>query len=115
MNFYFIFRYPLLIEASMQLIDLERRNSNTEVVQDLYKALMKKIPKNRLSIKTWLAIKLARFQFKVLNEPKQALKTLQKARKSDPKDARLYTQIIDICYQRTPADITGVAAAIGNF
>ena len=105
-------RYPLLIEASMQLIDLERRNANYELVQDLYKALMKKIPKNRLPIKTWLAIKLARFQFKVLNEPKQALKTLQKARKSDPKDARLYTQIIDICYQRTPADITGVAAAI---
>ena len=34
------------------------------------------------------------------------------ALKKDRSDPRVYTQIIDICYQRTPADIVGVTAAI---
>jgi hypothetical protein len=32
--------------------------------------------------------------------------------KKDRSDPRLYSQIIDICYQRTPVDISGVKAAI---
>lgn len=70
-------KYPLLIEASMQLIDLERRSGNLDIVTDLYKKLIKKIPQNRKSLKTWLSMKLSRFQFKVANEPDKALATLR--------------------------------------
>ena len=70
-------KYPLLIEASMQLIDLERRSAAFQNVIDLYKKLMKKVPQNRKSLKTWLALKMARFQFKVMNEPDKALATLR--------------------------------------
>ncbi len=105
-------KFPLLIEASMHLIDLERRSGSFDAVVDLYKKLMKKIPQNRKSLKTWIAMKMARFQFKVANEPDKALATLRVAMKKDKSDPRLYTQIIDICYQRTPADINGVTASI---
>ncbi len=105
-------KYPLLIEASMQLIDIERRSGNTDKAVDLYRKLMKRIPANRKSIRTWVAMKLSRFQFKVCNEPDKALTTLRSALKKDRGDPRLYSQIIDICYQRTPVDIQGVTAAI---
>ena len=61
----------------MQLIDLERRLGSHEVVLGLYKKLMKKIPDNRKSIRTWIAMKLSRFQLKVMNTEEKALKTLQ--------------------------------------
>merc|ERR1712150_141821 len=76
-------QYPLLIEANMQLIDLERRLGSHEVVLGLYKKLMKKIPDNRKSIRTWIAMKLSRFQLKVMNTEEKALKTLQAALKKD--------------------------------
>ena len=101
-------------EANMQLIDLERRLGSHDVVLGLYKKLMKKIPDNRKSIRTWIAMKLSRFQLKVMNAEEKALKTLQAALKKDKNDHRLYTQIIDICYQRTPQNINGVTSAIGK-
>ena len=98
----------------MQLIDLERRLGSHDVVLGLYKKLTKKIPDNRKSIRTWISMKLSRFQLKVMNAEEKALKTLQAALKKDKNDHRLYTQIIDICYQRTPQNINGVTSAIGN-
>ena len=86
----------------MQRIDLERRSKNYEAVVDMYKKLMKKIPDNRKSeIQNWIALKLSRFQFKIMKQPRSAIQTLQKMVKKDQSDARLFTQIIDISYQRT--------------
>ena len=91
-------RYPLLVEASMQSIDLERRaiekklleeeenttqaerekkrKADLKPVSKLYKRLLKKIPDNRKSMKTWIAMKLSRFQFKVLGDEKVAFLTI---------------------------------------
>ena len=105
-------QYPLLLECNMQLIDIERRQGNLEPAADLYKKLTKRVPSNRKSIKTWLAMKFSRFQFKVCGQPDKALSTLRSAMKKERGEVKLYAQIIDICYQRHPVDVPGVTAAI---
>ena len=103
----------------MQLIDLERRSSKTpeelENVVKLYKNIMRKIPDNRKTIRSWLALKLSRFQFKFLNKTDDSLKTLFNALKKDKSDPKIFTQIIDTCYQVTPVDIDRITAAIGMY
>ena len=93
-------QYPLLLECNMQLIDIERRLGNMEAAQEFYKKLTKKVPSNRKNIKTWLAMKFSRFQFKVCGQPDKALATLRSALKKERAEVKLYAQIIDICYQR---------------
>lgn len=75
--------YPLLLECRIQIIDIERRLGNLDRSEEEYKTLIKKVPKNRNSIRTWLAIKLARFQFKVRGQPDKALATLRNALKKE--------------------------------
>ena len=75
--------YPLLLERQIQIIDIKRRFGNLDQSKEEYKALIKKVPKNRNSIRTWLAIKLARFQFKVRGQPDKALATLRNALKKE--------------------------------
>ena len=105
-------KFPLLLECCMQLADIERRAGNLEKSEELYKKLLKRIPQNRKHIRTWVSLKLARFQFKVWSQPDKALATLRAAVKKERGDPRLYSQIIDICYQRHPVDVPGVTAAI---
>ena len=105
-------RYPLLLECCIQAIDMERRVGDLQAAEELYKKLIKKVPQNRKNIKTWLYMKQARFQFKVMGSPDQALNTLRKALMKERGDPRLYVQIIDVCYQRHPVDLNGVTAAI---
>ena len=105
-------KYPLLLECCMQLADIERRTGGLEKAEEIYKKLLKRIPQNRKHIKTWVALKLARFQFKVRSQADKALATLRSAVKKERGDPRLYSQIIDICYQRHPVDVPGVTAAI---
>lgn len=75
--------YPLLLECRIQIIDIERRLGNLDRAEEEYKSLIKKVPKNRNSIRTWLSIKLARFQFKVKGQADKALATLRAALKKE--------------------------------
>ena len=105
-------KYPLLLECTMQLIDIERRQNNFDKCKEQYKKLLKIIPQNRQTIKTWVSLKIARFQFKVCGDSDDALKTLRSAMRKERGDPRLYAQIIDVCYQRQPVDVAGVTASI---
>jgi hypothetical protein len=105
-------RYPLMLECCIQMVDIERRLGEYGKAEELYKKLVKKVPQNRKAIKTWLSMKLSRFQFKVVGLPDKALATLRSALKKERGDPRLYAQIIDVCYQRHPVDVAGVTAAI---
>ena len=108
-------KYPMLMEARMQQIDLERRQKKYEVAEQLYQKLMKQIPSKHekyKNMKTWIAMKYARFQFKTCGNADKALAALRSALKKERGNPKLYSQIIDICYQRTPIDVTGVTAAI---
>ena len=66
-------RYPLLLECCIQAIDMERRVGDLQAAEELYKKLIKKVPQNRKAIKTWLYMKQARFQFKVMGSPDQVI------------------------------------------
>ncbi|XP_059091219.1 uncharacterized protein LOC131886822 [Tigriopus californicus] len=105
-------RYPLLLECCFQVIDIDRRLGEFDKAEEHYKVLMSKIPTNRRNIKTWVAMKLARFQFKVCGSTEKALSTLRSALKREKGEPTLYSQIIDVCYQRHPIDVKGVTAAI---
>jgi tetratricopeptide (TPR) repeat protein len=106
--------FPLLLECRLQLIDLERRSGNLDGAEKLYEDLVKLIPKNRLNIRTWVSMKLARFQFKVRGQPEKAVKTLKLAWKKDPSEPKLYAQFIEICYQRQPVNVDGIIMAIDH-
>merc|ERR1740128_1040962 len=103
-------KYPMLLEARMQQIDIERRALNNEGSDKMYTKLMKQIPTKNM--KNWIAMKYARFQFKICNDVEKALAALRTALKKERGNPRLYSQIIDMCYQRTPIDIKGVTAAL---
>ena len=108
-------KYPMLLEARMQQIDLERREKKWEVVEKMYTKLMKQILSKHekyKNMKTWIAMKYAKFQFKICGNADKALAALRSALKKERGNAKLYCQIIDICYQRQPIDVTGVTAAI---
>ena len=108
-------RYPMLVEARMQQIDLERRERKFEVAERMYTKLMKQIPSKHekyKNMKTWIAMKFARFQFKICGNADKSLAALRNALKKERGNPKLYSQIIDICYQRQPVDVTGVTAAI---
>ena len=105
----------MLLEARMQQIDLERREKNYEVAEEMYTKLMKQIPSKHekyKNMKTWIAMKYARFQFKICGNADKSLAALRSALKKERGNPRLYSQIIDICYQRQPVDVMGVTAAI---
>merc|ERR1719341_1930694 len=108
-------KYPMLLEARMQQIDIERRALNNEGSDKMYTKLMKQIPTKHekyKNMKNWIAMKYARFQFKICNDVEKALAALRTALKKERGNPRLYSQIIDMCYQRTPIDIKGVTAAL---
>jgi len=108
-------KYPMLLEARMQQIDLERREKKWVVAEKMYTKLMKQIPSKHekyKNMKTWIAMKYARFQFKICGNADKALAALRSALKKERGNSKLYSQIIDICYQRQPIDVTGVTAAI---
>jgi hypothetical protein len=81
----------------------------------MYTKLMKQIPSKHekyKNMKTWIAMKFARFQFKICGNADKSLAALRSALKKERGNPKLYSQIIDICYQRQPVDVTGVTAAI---
>ena len=108
-------KYPMLLEARMQQVDLERRERSYEAAERMYLKLMKQIPSKHdkyKNMKTWIAMKYARFQFKICDNPDKALAALRSALKKERGNPRLYSQIIDVCYQRHPVDVNGVTASI---
>ena len=79
-------KYPMLLEARMQQIDLERRDKKFEVAEKMYLKLMKQIPSKHekyKNMKTWIAMKYARFQFKICANPDKALSALRSALKKE--------------------------------
>merc|ERR1719365_371639 len=71
--------------------------------EKMYTKLMKQIPSKHekyKNMKTWIAMRYARFQFKICGNADKSLAALRSALKKERGNPRLYSQIIDICYQR---------------
>ncbi|KAK8748024.1 hypothetical protein OTU49_016278 [Cherax quadricarinatus] len=105
-----ITKYPTLLKARMYLIELERRAGCYQRVEELYAEASRTFTQPRQ--RSWLAIKYARFLFKILLEADRALAVLRKALKKDRGNVHLYHHVFDICYQRQPLDCQGVLASV---
>nr|XP_045598774.1 uncharacterized protein LOC123758422 [Procambarus clarkii] len=103
-------KYPTLLKARMHLIELERRAGYYQRVEELYAEASRAFTQPRQ--RSWLAIKYARFLFKILLEADRALAVLRKALKKDRGNVHLYHHVFDICYQRQPLDCQGVLASV---
>jgi hypothetical protein len=73
MSMYKMFKYESfnLPLCRMQQIDLERREKKFDNADKMYTKLMKQIPTKHekyKNMKTWIAMKYARFQFKICND-----------------------------------------------
>ncbi|XP_043222809.1 uncharacterized protein LOC122382017 [Amphibalanus amphitrite] len=101
--------FPAAVRPWLQLIGLERRRNNLDECSRLYTEAAAAAPQE---LRTWWAMKHARFAFKILNKPDKALGILRTAVKNDRSNARLYLHILDVCYQRHPVDVRGVSAAL---
>lgn len=103
-------KHPTLLKARMQLIELERRAQSYQRVEELYAEASQVVTEPRL--RSWLAIRYARFLFKILLEADRALVVLRKALKKDRGNVHVYHHVFDICYQRQPLDCQGVLASV---
>ncbi|CAG7718479.1 unnamed protein product [Allacma fusca] len=102
--------FPTLIDAKSQMIELERRCGNCDVVLKLFENYLRK-PCDTKEFST-LSIKYARFLYKEQGKPDKALAVLRKAVKKDKGNHLLYSYVFDICHERFPTDRKGAAAAL---
>lgn len=102
--------YSQAVRPRLQLIALERRHGSLQCCSLQYE--LATTSAQQQTLRSWWAMKHARFCFKIMNKPDKALGVLRSALKSDRANQRLYDYILDICYQRRPVDIRGVGAVL---
>jgi tetratricopeptide (TPR) repeat protein len=102
--------FPNLLDSKSQMIELERRCGNHDLVVKLLENYLKK-PANTNEFST-LSIKYARFLYKEQGKPDKALAVLRKAVKKDKGNHLLYSYVFEICHERFPTDRKGAAAAL---
>ncbi|XP_018018000.1 uncharacterized protein LOC108674549 isoform X2 [Hyalella azteca] len=103
-------KHPTLLTARVAQAELEHRADNEVLVEQTYKDAMNAVvaPRER----SFLAIKYARFLYKVRDNFDAALALLRKALKKDRGNVYLYQHVFDMCYERHPMDSRGVLAAV---
>ncbi|CAN7942472.1 unnamed protein product, partial [Ixodes hexagonus] len=102
-------RIPDLLEATLRRINVERRRGNLDKVEELYRNCIAKAANAPMS--TYFASKLARFLSKVRNDTDAARKVLKEATERDPTCGRLYMQLVDMGFEKTPPDEAAVIEA----
>ncbi|XP_044727957.1 pre-mRNA-processing factor 39 isoform X2 [Chrysoperla carnea] len=89
---------PNLLQVAYRRINLERRRGDFEKCSQLYEYYINN-SKNK-SISSNMAIKYARFSFKICHDSKKAVEILNTAITKDPSNPRLHLQLIDLCLQK---------------
>ncbi|KAF2364704.1 Alpha-ketoglutarate-dependent dioxygenase AlkB-like [Trinorchestia longiramus] len=105
-----IAKHPTLLPPRIVRAELEQRAGNHELVEQTYKDAMGAVVTAR--DRSFLAIKYARFLFKVRDNFDSALALLRKALKKDRGNVYLYQHVFDMCYEKRPMDSRGVLAAV---
>uniref|UniRef100_A0A6A7FSF9 Pre-mRNA-processing factor 39 n=1 Tax=Hirondellea gigas TaxID=1518452 RepID=A0A6A7FSF9_9CRUS len=103
-------KHPTLLVARLSQVEVELRAGNQERVEQLYKDAYSAVlvTKDR----SFIAIKSARFLFKIRDNFDAALALLRKALKKDRCNVYLYQHVFDMCYERRPMDVRGVLASV---
>ncbi|XP_075223787.1 pre-mRNA-processing factor 39-like isoform X3 [Lycorma delicatula] len=104
---------PSLMQVAFRRINLERRTGNLEEAAALYEHYIS-TAKSKISSNN-MAIKYARFCWKMLNDVDRALAVLKKAIEKDKENPRLYLQLIDMAMQRSSVQESEVLSVIEQF
>uniref|UniRef100_A0A1Y1LQW5 Pre-mRNA-processing factor 39 n=1 Tax=Photinus pyralis TaxID=7054 RepID=A0A1Y1LQW5_PHOPY len=104
---------PNLLQVAYRRINLERRRADYEKCCQLYEHYMS-TTKNKV-IASNLAIKFARFHWKVLKDLDKAMEVLNTAVTKDLNNARLYLQLIDFTLQKEEFTETDILSLIDAF
>ncbi|XP_023721821.1 pre-mRNA-processing factor 39 isoform X3 [Cryptotermes secundus] len=104
---------PNMLQVAYRRINLERRCNNMENVCALYEHYISNT-KNKV-ISNNMAIKYARFCWKVKGDIEKAVSILNKAVEKDKDNPRLYLQLIDMGLQVNPLDENNIIFIIDQF
>ncbi|XP_071454184.1 pre-mRNA-processing factor 39 [Hetaerina americana] len=104
---------PNLLQVAYRLINLERRRGNLESVCSLYEHYIS--ASKSKTVATNMAIKYARFCWKVMGDVEKAVKILREELDKEKENPRLYLQLIDMGLQRNPFDEKEVLAIFDEF
>lgn len=104
---------PNMLQVAYRRINLERRCSNMDKVCSLYEHYISNT-KNKV-ISNNMAIKYARFNWKVKGDVEEAISVLNKAVEKDKENPRLYLQLIDMGLQQNPLNENNIVSIIDQF
>ncbi|KAK7789474.1 hypothetical protein R5R35_012343 [Gryllus longicercus] len=104
---------PNMLQVAYRRINLERRRNNLEKVCALYEHYISS-SKNKV-IANNMAIKYARFCWKIKGDVEKAILVLNKAVEKDRENPRLYLQLIDMGLQRSPLNESEILCIIDQF
>jgi len=102
-----------MLQLAYRRINLERRRGNLERACELYEHYIS-AAKNRV-IANNMAIKYARFCWKVKNDIDKAMAVLRKALEKDKDCARLYLQLVSMEMEKQPMDEAAVVAVLDEY
>ena len=91
-------KVPQKLSVLLKRINLERRRNNLPKVHELYKASIESHPSTASDI----SVKYARYVRLCENKPETAVNIINEALKSDPKNPKLYLQLLDIQMHQQP-------------
>ncbi|XP_021920001.1 pre-mRNA-processing factor 39 isoform X3 [Zootermopsis nevadensis] len=104
---------PNMLQVAYRRINLERRCNNMDKVCALYEHYISST-KNKV-ISNNMAIKYARFCWKVKGDVEKAISILNKAVEKDKDNPRLYLQLIDMGLQQNPLNEDDIVSIIDQF
>lgn len=104
---------PNMLQVAYRRINLERRRNDLNKVAELYEHYIN-TSKSKV-IANNMAIKYARFSWKILGDTDRAISILNKAVEKDKENPRLYLQLIDMGLQKNPLDEGEIITIIDQF
>lgn len=97
---------PGMVMVAMRRISLERRIGDKEKTEMLFQEYIDKA--GMKNVRGFYVIKYARYLYKVVGDEMKAKKVLNDALEIDPKNEKLYIQLLDIEYQKQPVSVPSV-------
>lgn len=105
--------HPNLLQVAYRRINLERRRGNLDACVNLYEQYYENA-KNK-NIASALAIKYARFIYKIKHDYEKAQEILKSSLEKDPTNTRLALQYIDLSLQRQEIDEKEIVGILDKY
>jgi len=98
---------PGLAMVALRKVSIERRQGNYNSVEDMY---VKYLDSPKKQIRSFYAIKYARYLARISGNHEKASRILKDALEDDPKNAKIFLQLVDIEYGRSEVNESNMLA-----